>query len=216
MNRKSIFLSVIYIFLIIQSAVITLAWDGESDFSAMSRENITDIANEMIDSIWSPNADMNNWAYDGIYYLWEANYPYSGEAYCQNNPQENWAEFYSEVNSTEGGTTYFGNDCSGFVSISWRLMKRLTTVGFEASLDGTYMYALGSTGKAQDVSLLQGDALNWAGEHIILFNYYTTSGGIVSMEQTPPCRDKKRVVLECVKFVQTHKEESGRRRLLNW
>ena len=38
--------------------------------------------------------------------------------------QQNWAEFSNSVSNTSGGTVGYGNDCSGFTSICWKLPTR--------------------------------------------------------------------------------------------
>ncbi|MCL5022136.1 MAG: fibronectin type III domain-containing protein [Nitrospirae bacterium] len=104
------------------------------------------------------------------------------------------------VNTTPGGTTYYGNDCSGFVSISWKLPKRYNTDAFDcdainkptncnqynAAADN-YVTKLGERGDVGRVALLPGDAVNDGGSHIMLFESYPSSGlGINVIEQTRP------------------------------
>ena len=83
--------------------------------------------------------------------------------------------------------TGYGNDCSGFASICWRLPSRYTTYTFEqdASTAGGYVDSLGAPGTGQSAGLIRGDALNDDYNHIILFNRVKADGTMESMEQTP-------------------------------
>lgn len=165
------FFSIVALLLLSVSAIV---WTGESTWTTMSRGDITTIAGEMIDSTWSPANDINNFGYGTTRHQFFSSTTYTGEAYSQDNPQEDWDDFESAVNATMGGNTRYGNDCSGFVSIAWRLLSRYTTTTFSQNLDGTYFYALGATGSAASVNLLQGDALNDVGSHIVLFKMVFT------------------------------------------
>ncbi len=158
------------------------AWTGES-WRSMTRDEIVARADQMVDSAWSPaNTIYNYRSPSGGYTYFYASSTYYGEAYSQNNPQENWSEFKSLVDNTSGGTTGYGNDCSGFVSICWGMTTRHTTSTIEGS---SHVILLGSDGQCDDVDLIVGDACNKNGSHIILFDYYSGSGGLMSMEQTP-------------------------------
>ncbi len=83
--------------------------------------------------------------------------------------------------------TGYGNDCSGFASICWRLPSRYTTWTFEhdASNSGGYVDSLGATGTGQTAGLIRGDALNDDYNHIVLFNRALAGGQMEAMEQTP-------------------------------
>jgi len=74
------------------------------------------------------------------------------------NTPDNWDEFEYKVNNTTGGVTDYGNDCSGFASICWRLGTRYKTWDFEADAitDGGYCHSLGSVGSAAQVNLVAG------------------------------------------------------------
>jgi hypothetical protein len=158
------------------------AWTGNT-WANITRATIKSNADQMIDSAWVPKNTFTNWQYGTSYLTYYQGVSYTGVAYTQNNPQENWSEFSTAVTNTAGGSVGFGNDCSGFVSICWRLPARYTTALFESQI-GTYWTSLGETGSAATASLLLGDALNRGGSHIILFLNYE-SGGVRSMEQTP-------------------------------
>ncbi len=158
------------------------AWSGDT-WGNITRATIQANADLMIDSTWVPKNYFTNFQYGSTYQQYNKGVTYTGVPYSQNNPQENWAEFLSAVTSTAGGSVGYGNDCSGFASICWKLTARQTTSTFESRL-GTYWTSLGDVGSAASVSLLTGDALNRASSHIILFLKYE-SGGIRSIEQTP-------------------------------
>ncbi|MDP8235378.1 MAG: lamin tail domain-containing protein [Candidatus Erginobacter occultus] len=81
----------------------------------------------------------------------------------------------------------FGNDCSGFASICWRLPSRYTTWTFEhdASNSGGYVDSLGAAGTGATAGLIRGDALNDDYNHIVLFNRSPAGGQMEAMEQTP-------------------------------
>jgi len=170
------------------------SWTGDT-WDAMSRETIVRIADEMIDFSWSPlNAITNcghDFSPDKIYY---------GIAYCEGTPQKDWSEFYTAVNGTSGGTTEYGNDSGGFVSISWKLPKRYTAKDFLCDArDSTnvscgthyvpdaddYVHKLGEAGSGTS-GLLPGDAFVTT-DHILLFHsYLSDESGILAMEQTSP------------------------------
>ena len=165
------------------------AWTGDT-WASISRATIQSNADLMIDSTWVPKNTMTNWEYTSsssgldVYYTYTKGVTYTGVAYSQNNPQENWTEFRNAVTNTTGGTTYSGNDCSGFTSICWKLPGRKTTASFESQL-GTYWTSLGATGTAVSASLLVGDALNSSSVgHVVLFLSYESTG-VNTMEQTP-------------------------------
>ncbi len=182
MRNRTIIFNIILILALLVCISPLHAWTGDT-WGSISRQTILRIADEMIDFSWSPKNTITNYGY--TFYKGTI---YRGEAYCQENPQENWAEFYSLVNNTAGGTTYYGNDCSGFVSISWKLPTRYTTTSFEsdATSDGGYVTSLGTVGSGKNVGLLLGDAFVASGSHIIMFEYYLPDGsGIKAMEQTP-------------------------------
>jgi hypothetical protein len=171
------------------------AWSGDT-WASISRATIQANADQMIDSTWVPKNTMTNWAYTSsssgldVYYTYTKGVTYTGVAYSQNNPQETWAEFRNAVTNTSGGTTHYGNDCSGFTSICWKLPARKTTYYFESQL-GTYWTSLGDIGSAATAPLLVGDALNSSSVgHIVLFlNFEST--GVRTMEQTPSHAQRK-------------------------
>jgi hypothetical protein len=159
-----------------------LGWSGDT-WAPITRATIKANADQMIDSTWVPKNTFTNYQYGSTYKTYTKGVTYKGIAYSQNNPQENWSQFYNLVTNTAGGSVGYGNDCSGFVSICWKLPARYTTSTFESKL-GTYWISLGAIGSSASVPLIMGDAINRASSHIILFLNYEGSG-IRSMEQTP-------------------------------
>ncbi len=157
-------------------------WSGET-WGPISRATIKANADLMIDSTWVARNAFTNFQYGSTYQNYSKGTTYKGVAYSQNNPQENWPEFYRAVTNTAGGSVGYGNDCSGFVSICWKLPARYTTYSFESQL-GSYWVSLGDIGASASVNLLPGDGINRSSSHIILFLNYEGSG-IRSMEQTP-------------------------------
>lgn len=103
---------------------------------------------------------------------------YTGMAYTQNNPQEDWSTFKYNMDHKIGrpGVDQ-GTDCSGFVSIAWGI-PRQTTGTF---LSGGYAYKLSSLN-----SLLPGDALLRTWDHIGIFYDRLDNGNFAMLEQTDP------------------------------
>jgi len=201
-QQKMILFSILCSVFTIISASVSEAWNGVESFETTTRQEITRKASEMIDFDWTPRETIyNNECVGGIIDTWNKGTTYRGMAYSQcgrkqengKTEQENKEEFLESVNNTSGGNTTYGNDCSCFVSISWGLLSRYTTVRFEDSLRGPYMYALGEAGSSPRVYLLQGDALNWSNKHIRLFNRYTATG-FESMEQASPPHHADRIM----------------------
>lgn len=159
-------------------------WYGEP-WSGMSRSDIELRGTDMVKKRWSPKNDIRNFGYDNTYHTYLKGTIYTGMAYSQNNPQETWTEFINLVNSTSGGTTGYGTDCSGFVSIAWKLPQRYNTTAFEndATQSGGYLSSLGDVGSGQNADLKVGDAFVKGGSHALLFKK-RTSGGIITLEQT--------------------------------
>lgn len=158
-----------------------LAWTGDT-WGNITRATIKSNADLMIDATWVPKNSFTDWEQDTTYYSYTGGTTYTGVAYTQNDPQQNLPEFLNSVTNTAGGSVKYGSDCSGFVSMCWRLPLRENTTKFESQI-GTYWVSLGNIGSAASVSLLPGDALNYAGVHIFMFLDYE-SGGIRTMEQT--------------------------------
>ena len=167
------------------------AWTGDT-WGNITRATIKANADLMIDSTWVPKSTFTNFAYGSTYVTYTKGSTYTGVAYSQNNPQENWSEFNSAVTNTAGGSVGYGNDCSGFTSICWKLTTREVTATFESKLGGTAKwFSLGDIGSAATAPLVMGDALNSSSVgHIVMFLNYDTSG-VRTMEQTPNNAQRK-------------------------
>jgi Immunoglobulin domain len=173
-----------------------LGWSGDT-WANITRATIKSNADLMIDSTWAPKNTITNWEYGTTYHTYTKNVAYTGVPYSQTYNiagmvQQNWTEFRNAVTNTSGGTVAYGNDCSGFTSICWKLPTREVTATFESKLGGTAKwFSLGDIGTAATAPLVMGDALNSSSVgHIIMFlNYETT--GVRTMEQTPNNAQRK-------------------------
>jgi len=172
------------------------AWSGDT-WASITRATIKSNADLMIDSTWVPKNTFTNFQYGSTYRTYYQGTTYTGVAYSQtyavaNMVQENWAEFRNSVTNTSGGTVAYGNDCSGFTSICWKLTTREVTSTFESKLGTTAKwFSLGDIGTAATAPLVMGDALNSSSVgHIVQFLNYDT-GGIRTMEQTPDNAQRK-------------------------
>jgi hypothetical protein len=185
MQRKMATALVVGLALVLVAYTAAYAWQGDS-WGPISRTTIYDIAWGMVSTVWIPKNTIINWEHDDEYQQYNIRSQYIGVAYSQETPQENLSEFRTAVQNTPPGTTYYGNDCSGFVSIAWKLPVRYATTHFEsdATSAGGYVTSRGNIGSAQQTILLPGDALVKSGDHMVLF-HERTQGGIRTMEQTP-------------------------------
>lgn len=195
--REKIFELIMRLFILLFLSIFLVGWDGEK-WGGISRDEIVKRAKEMIESPWSPNKICRGWNISVDPPEFYPGKTYYGMLYTQNNPQENWEEFikgitslpydyYGYWGSNNRWYNYYGTDCSGFVSICWKLPERYSTTLFYEDANGKrkYCYPLGPEGSSAQVSLLPGDALNNAGSHIILFSHKSPSNTIISLEQTP-------------------------------
>ena len=153
-----------------------LAWSGDT-WAPITRATIKANADLMIDSTWVPKNTFTNWQYGTSYRTYTKDVIYTGVAYSQTYNisgmvQQNWTEFRNAVTNTSGGTVAYGNDCSGFTSICWKLNTREVTATFESKLGGTAKwYSIGDIGTAATAPLVMGDALNSSSVgHIVIFH----------------------------------------------
>lgn len=224
MKTKLILLFIVSIFSMTTSH--SFAWNGVSTFEVVTRETIADTAMEMINATWiSPAAFRNVEEITGpnraipSYTGWFAkDTQYTGVPYTQGStePFHNpplWStltkdEFITVVSTTAGFDAQLlfespphnqrglGNDCSGFVSICWKLTSRYKTPDFVGNnllggVDGQ-MYALGQVGEGQQLALIKGDAFVAGESHILLFDeYHSDKTGFSTMEQVPDHAQKR-------------------------
>jgi len=113
-NRTLILICINLISILLICISSLYAWTGDT-WSSINRQTILKIADEMIDFTWSPKTTITNWSNGSTWYTFSAGNPFIGEAYSQNTPQENWAEFYNLVNNTAGGNTYYGASCKSIL-----------------------------------------------------------------------------------------------------
>jgi len=78
------------------------------------------------------------------------------------------------INTTTPGhvPNTFGLDCSAFVSRAWATARHTTRTLYRISRQITWN------------ELRQGDALNWVGEHVLLFSHFLPDGRVVVYEAT--------------------------------
>ena len=176
------------------------AWSGDT-WAPITRATIKANADQMIDSTWVPKNTFTNWSYTSsssgldVYYTYHQGTAYTGVPYSQTYAiagmvQQNWTEFRNAVTNNSGALAAYGNDCSGFTSICWKLPVREVTSTFESQL-GTYFTSLGAIGSVATAPLLMGDALNSSSVgHVVMFLNYDVSG-ILTMEQTPGNAQRK-------------------------
>ncbi|MBT0662710.1 hypothetical protein KI809_00200 [Geobacter pelophilus] len=179
---RILFFRLLTFFCILVPSLNSYGWIGDQ-WSSISRQTIVQNASKMIDSTWTPTNIINNYV-SGTWKEFLPGTMYVGEPYSTNIPQESWEEFNNAIDKAEGNT-YLGNHCSGFVSMSWQLPYVYTTTNFEQNLGLSYLYALGNVGASANVNLMPGDALNYSGSHILMFDKYNPDGTIQSLEQAP-------------------------------
>jgi|GEM_PF-5420103 len=187
--------SLVAIFLLLilsgeHAAAKVATWTGDP-WGSISRERIVEIAEDMIDVTWTPaNTIYNYRSPTQPRTTFHQGQMYRGVAYNMIYEADDKQGFLGKVAVTPGGDTSYGNDCSGFISISWRLPRRLNTVRFEDEVTGPAILArsLGAIGSGPSVELRLADAFNRSGSHNILFHRYSSTG-VVSMEQTPGPRN---------------------------
>jgi len=87
------------------------AWSGES-WDGISRSFIENRAIMMMKNTWSPKNTISNFGYRSTYHTFSKGTTYTGVAYSQNNPQENWREFLDLVNNTGNDDSHRRSACS--------------------------------------------------------------------------------------------------------
>ncbi len=174
---------------------IVYGWTGDI-WSATTRTQIKTIADRMITSTWNSPVDFTNLANDSTGRL--TNYYgsciYTGVPYCLNQTtgrEYDWDDFTNALAnvSSPAGVQQLGNDCSGFLSMCWKLPESISTRELaQNNGNGPYWTSLGEVGcvTGSDFRLLRGDALNYNATngdgHVMMFLRYAT-GGYWTMEQ---------------------------------
>jgi hypothetical protein len=190
MQRRMATALVVGIAIVFSTFTVAYAWPGDT-WGPISRATMEVIATDMISPWWTPKNTINNLEVIGKpYQQYNVRAHYQGVAYSQGQTQENLSEFITAVKNTPPGITEYGNDCSGFVSMVWKLPKRYTTKSFEDDVTNTpkaigdFVTSRGNIGSAKQTILLSGDALVKSEDHMVLFKD-RIPGGILTMEQTP-------------------------------
>ena len=174
------------------------AWVGET-WGNETRSTMLSVASQMADGTWTTSTAFTNYMYGSQTYNFLTGVTYTGIPYTQNRNggvQDTWTSFQKVLGAADVAyqASYYGlgNDCSGFVSICWKLGERLNTTGFYNDANGahTYCFAMpdGIGGAYQAYlrnDLRPGDALVNSGSHIIMVKSVNASG-VISYENTPP------------------------------
>ena len=192
-------------------AVMLLPVAASFDFTVkvhaatQNQQNIVARADYMYNITWVCKKTVSGWKgnytyYEGstyrIPYAWPVTagkwvpYGISVENFLAATADPN-SDFYTKQSYYSGNTgsysTYYGNDCSTFVSFCWGLSTRQTT----SSLPNVSTLIGNVTTDNVNSKLQLGDALDYSGSHVVLVTdiVYNSSGAITSIEiteQTPP------------------------------
>ena len=145
-----------------------------------SRDTILATAEQTVYGQWvSPvSVTINQLVYPTRWGSFVAGRLYTGMAYTQQNPQENWSTFSAKMRNHVGtpGVDQ-GSDCSGFASIVWQMPRNWTWT----FLDSGYVYPLLSGDE-----LAPGDGLLIEAQHVAIFRDRLESGLVVVLEETDP------------------------------
>lgn len=159
--------------------------------------NATWVCEKTISS-WKNQSYFNKGSTYRIPYAWpvttgkwvgDTSYGISVSAFLESTKNAS-SDFYTKQSycSSNSGSyaPYYGNDCSTFVTYCWGLSKRVTT----SSLPNSATLIGNVTSTNVNSSLKIGDALNYAGSHVVFVSNITYSGNEISAieitEQTPP------------------------------
>lgn len=214
-KNKYLIKKIISLFLILTITAVSLPFmAGETRAATISQNqaNIIARADYMYNTTWVCKKTITSWK--GQSYFYEGNtyrIPYAwpvtagkwvgltsyGNAVTIDTFIEATKDpssiFYTQQSYYSGNAgsyaPYYGNDCSTFVSYSWGLTKRQTTSSI-VNASGVSLIGKITTNNVNNF-LCVGDALNYAGSHIVLVTdiVYDASGAITSIEiteQTPP------------------------------
>ena len=215
MKRNSkLFPKFVSLLLVIAMTAVIFPFMAKETHAALSQNqaNIIARADYMYNSTWVCKKTMTSWK--GQSYFYEGNtyrIPYAwpvtagkwvgltsyGNAVTIDTFLEATKDptniFYTQQSYYSGNAgsyaPYYGNDCSTFVSYSWGLTQRKTTSSI-VNASGVSLIGKITTNNVNNF-LCVGDALNYAGSHIVLVTDIVcdASGAITSIEiteQTPP------------------------------
>jgi PA14 domain len=180
--RRWILLSLLSLIFILSAIVppVSTSAAPQSAIATVTRDSIVGRAWLLAMGQWvSPKTVYaNQYASPPRWGTFYAGRTYTGMAYSQNNPQENWEAFKWNMDHGIGvpGVDQ-GTDCSGFASFAWQI-PRQTTGTF---LPSGYVYQLNSLS-----SLLPGDGLLRPYDHIGIYYDRLDNGNFVILEQTNP------------------------------
>lgn len=175
-----------------------------SAYSYGNDERIADLsrAASMINIAWTPSKNLTGWKGGKTF---SAGTTYAGVPYSQTPNQIGTAQaFVSALSKTDFYTVYtdsngrkmprYGNDCSGFVSLSWNIGRYTTTSLKNGIVSGTFpkvgSYNVSSPTvtelKTAYASLVPGDAVVVGGNHTFMIAYNDIANQKVQCyEQTP-------------------------------
>lgn len=162
--------------------------------------NIVDRANYMYDTTWVCKKTVAGWGgtfYEGNTYRIPYGQPVntgkyvgfekfgaSREEFLQAAADPN-SLHYTKRSTYNKESTYYCNDCSAFVSYAWGISRNTTS-----SLPNKSTNLGKATESNIRANLQLGDALNYAGSHVVLVTGITYSGSTMTQieitEQTPP------------------------------
>lgn len=182
--------------LIDQISIATLAYGNDERIADLTR------AANMINMIWTPAKNVTGWkggktfsagvAYAGMPYSQTPNQMGSPEAFLSAMGKSDFYTVYTDASGRK--MPRYGNDCSGFVSLSWDIGRYNTTglkngiVNGQFPKVGSYNVSSPSTAEliASDAFLVPGDAVVVGGSHTFMIAYNDIANQKVQCyEQTP-------------------------------
>ncbi len=193
-TQKYLCLMIALILMIGSASVIPVS----ASAATVSQKNIVSRADWLYDTTWTAKKDVTGWRYtfskDGTYHI-----PYSQPVYTNgyigygisvdgflSAADDISSKLYTDSSTYNRTSTYYGMDCSSFVSLCWGV-NRQTTYSLP-----NISSKIGTLSSYIDSAQI-GDALNYRDEneqHVILITDLTYTDGKVSgieiTEQTPP------------------------------
>lgn len=182
--------------LLAELAVKNRAYDNNERIADLTR------AANMINMIWTPGKNVTGWkgkkifsagtAYAGMPYSQTPNQLGSPEAFASAMSKSDFYTVYTNSNGVK--MPRYGNDCSGFVSLSWNIGRLNTTKLKEGIVSGKFpkvgSYNVSAPTAAElkisYASLVPGDAVVVGGSHTFMIAYNDIANQKVQCyEQTP-------------------------------